>query len=198
MAYSPRVILTMCAQGTKYPDELEILFKRQYHLVETDDPDEQQWKYEAFMTECRRLIPVIAVLKFRDEGMDTTMVTHSIVRYLFTWPVLLKDGFFGLMRQDDLLAHVILHHFFTAVEKARTETMWWSRNRSKFVLSRVTKIFEESGLTSRVIDLYAKQKDDGEDDMEDIRSDPQHYAAWGKGWKFHRDLQDSAPLNLGS
>jgi len=154
MAFSPRVALSMCAQGTAAPDELEALYKKQYHLAAPDDHFEQSWKFEAFMAECRRLIPVAAVLRLRQNGLDTKLLTHSIVRFLFTWPVLLGDGYFELMRTTDCLGLLILYHFFSAVAQADVPNMWWCRKRTNFVISALTKHFED--LRVPVVSVYGQ------------------------------------------
>jgi hypothetical protein len=154
MAYSPRIALLLCTEGTAEPERLEKLFRRQFHLIETGNSTEDGWRFEAFMVECRRLIPVVAVLNLIDGGASNwDAVLHSVIRYLFTWPVLLREGFADLVPQHDCLALVVLYHFFTAVEKVPAHHMWWSRRRARFVMSRLTASFEASGV--EVVDLYA-------------------------------------------
>ena len=152
MAFSPRVALSMCALGTTVPDELEVLFKQQYHLAFPEDEAEQHWKFDAFMTECKRLIPVVSILKLRQTGTDTTLLTHSIVRCLFTWPVLLSEGYFGLMKTRDCLGLLILYHFFSAMAQADIPTMWWCRKRTSIVISGLTKCFADSRVP--VVNMY--------------------------------------------
>lgn len=159
VAYSPRIALMLCVQHTTVPQELEEAFKKQYLLVRPDELD--SWQYEAFMAECRRLIPVMSVLKLRDRGLlDIAPITTSIVRYLFTWPVLLAEGFFEMERQEDSLARLALLHFFTAVAKSGIESMWWARQRTRFTLDRISRDFDESGL--QVLDMFASPHAPGE------------------------------------
>lgn len=159
MAYSPRVALMLSVHDTRLPQELEEAFKKQYLLVCPDGLD--SWKYEAFMTECRRLIPVMSVLKLRDRGLlDTAPITASIVRYLFTWPILLDKSFFEMETQGDSLARLVLYHFFTAVARSGIESMWWAHRRTRFTLERIGHDFDESGL--QILDMFASPHAPGE------------------------------------
>jgi hypothetical protein len=159
MAYSPKVALMMSVMDTTVPQELEEAFKKQYLLVRRDGLD--NWRYEAFMTECRRLIPVMSVLKLRDRGLlDIEPITASIVRYLFTWPILVANDFLGMETQGDSLARLVLFHFFTTIMRTGIESMWWARRRTRFTLERFGRYFDESGL--QVLDMFASPHAPGE------------------------------------
>ena len=142
----------LSVDDTTVPQELEEAFEKQYLLVRRDGLD--SWQFDAFMTECRRLIPVMSVLKLRDRGLlDIEPITASIVRYLFTWPILLTKGFFEMETQGDSLARLVLFHFFTTVARSGIESMWWARRRTHFTLERIGRDFDESGL--QVLDMFA-------------------------------------------
>jgi len=159
IAYSPRVALTMSILDTTVPQELEEAFKKQYLLVRHDGMG--NWRYEAFMTECRRLIPVMSVLKLRDRGLlDVEPITSSVVRYLFSWPILLAKGFLEMETQGDSLARLVLFHFFTTVARTGIKSMWWAHRRTRFTLERIGRDFDESGL--QVLDMFASPDAPGE------------------------------------
>jgi len=159
MAYSPRIALMLSVEDTTVPQELEEAFKKQYLLVRRDGLD--SWQYDTFMTECRRLIPVMSVLKLRDRGLlDIKSIIASIVRYLFTWPILLTEGFFEMETQGDSLARLVLFHFFTTVARSGIESMWLAHRRTHFTLERISRDFDESGL--QILDMFASPHAPGE------------------------------------
>lgn len=192
MAYSPRVALNMCMRGTRFPEVVEARFEEQYLAACPEDPNKASWKYEAFMTECRRLIPVISTLRLREEGSDTTLVTKSVVRYLFTWPVLLGDGFFELMRQRDPLWELILFHFFQAVVRPKIMSMWWSKKRANFMLQKITENFTETGV--RVVNLYRAEGENIGPIYLDLL-DPNCPGLYRR--RIDKEMQDAAPIRLG-
>jgi hypothetical protein len=158
MAYSPKVALAMAVQNTTIPEELEEAFKKQCLLVHPDGLE--NWQYETFMAECRRLIPVISVLKLRDRGLaDVSRMQASIVRFLFTWPILLSDGLIEMEKQGDSLACLVLFHFFTAVARSDVESLWWARRRTRFVLERIRHEFK--GFELEALDIFASPETPG-------------------------------------
>jgi hypothetical protein len=181
----------MCVRGTRIPEEVEARFEQQYLAVCPEDPEKQSWRHEVFMTECGRLIPVVSVLRLREEGMDCTLLTKSIVRYLFTWPVLLSEGFFELMRQNDRLGPLILLHFFQAVVRSNIEGMWWSKKRSDFIIEKITKNCAESSV--RIVDLYRTEGENSGPVHLDL-SDPICSSPF---YRINRHLRDDAPIRLG-
>jgi hypothetical protein len=161
MAFSPRIALMISVQDTTLPQELEEAFKKQYLLVRPDGLD--SWQYEVYMTECRRIIPAMAVLKLRDRGLfDITPITASIERFLCTWPILLAERFFEMETQGDSLARLVLYHFFATVARSGIESMWWAHQRTRCTLERFGRDFNESGL--QVLDMFASPHAPGDHD----------------------------------
>lgn len=192
MAYSPRVALHMCMRGTRFPEEVEARFEQQYLAVCPEDPEKRSWRYEAYMTECKRLVPVVSVLRLREEGMDCTLLTKSIVRYLFTWPVLLREGFFELIKQKDRLGLLILFHFFQAVVRSNIEGTWWSKKRSDFIIEKITKNCADSSV--RMVNLYRTEGENSGPVYLDL-SDSSCFGPFF--FRFEKQLQDDAPIRLG-
>ncbi|KAF2665734.1 hypothetical protein BT63DRAFT_74364 [Microthyrium microscopicum] len=139
MAYSPKIQLAALVNGSDVPAELHAAFKRHYMLLRPDDARKDgDEAYQAYHREVVRVVPVISVLKLRDRGMlDVSRLDHAISRYLFTWPILMSAGMVRLEKQGDMVAYLLMFHFFSAVANAKVESMWWAQRRAKLALERL-------------------------------------------------------------
>lgn len=168
--YTPSIALQMWTHNSAVAEELERAFERQYRMV-CPGNDTGSWGHEVYMTECRRIVPLIGVLKLRDRlGLDSERLAGSIERYIFAWPATLSDGYFELERRGDVLAHVILYHFYTAVQNGRWESMWWARRRTQSALEWMDRAFVERGV--KVLNMYASAEVPGDPFVSEGREIP--------------------------
>lgn len=183
MVHNPRIKLTMYAVPTGIMDEVQRRFEEQYDLIVPEDPEHHCPRFETFMAECKRLVPVVAVLIIRERAQDTTLLTDSIVWYLFTWPALLSNEFFGMIKQRDPLSLLILHYFFDALKRGDTESGWWSKRRTDYML-KATRGLVESGLP--MVNLYRSVESEGGAKMDTIRGWLQQKCSGTHEWMIRR------------
>jgi hypothetical protein len=148
-ARGPKALL-QCAQLTIYPQELEQTFRHEFAHSSSNANKEH---LETFMKECRRLIPVISVIKLRNYGCSTPPLETAIVRYLFCWPMLVSDAFISLIKQRDSLARLVLFYFYITVATGLSGKYWWAQRRAEHMAKSIRHTLREKGITP--VDLFS-------------------------------------------
>jgi hypothetical protein len=151
VARSPKALL-QCAQLTIYPQELEQTFRHEYFVHSSSNAANSE-HMETFMEECRRLIPVISVIKLRNYSSSTTALEAAIVRYLFCWPMLVSDAFISLIKQRDSSARLVLFYFYITVATGLSGKYWWAQRRAEDMAKSIRHTLREKGISP--VDLFS-------------------------------------------
>ncbi|KAF2103361.1 hypothetical protein NA57DRAFT_72337 [Rhizodiscina lignyota] len=141
VAFSPKLSLNQCAQHTVYPEELSMSFVAEYLRLWPQIPEENSLSgadtstvdsgnsdFVSYMTEVTRLIPVISVLKLGNCGIDLKPLETAIVRYLYSWPVLM-GGALQMIKDKKDCVQLLFYHYYKAVEVGVPEKYWWAQKR---------------------------------------------------------------------
>jgi hypothetical protein len=132
----PRGVLESCSINTVFPEQLEEGFRVQYTSI--CGPQASDDHFQTCMKEFERLIPAIAVLKLSRCGLELSSDLESVlVRYLFTWPVLLEKEFVKLSQTSDVMANLIYYYYYSIVVAGFPEKCWWAQRRPKFTMKKL-------------------------------------------------------------
>jgi hypothetical protein len=145
VAYSPKVDLLQFALRHAMPTELEAQFRREYlqHWSQDDSPSSL---LAAYMKECLRLVPVFSVLRLGARGVSIHELDAAIVRYLYSWPMILAPGFVDVIRRKEPCSQLLFWHYYKAVEVGMSEKYWWAQKRARVMLSSLERRLLEHGI----------------------------------------------------
>jgi hypothetical protein len=144
--HSPKVSINKCAKQTKFPAELEQTFKD--HFSNLKPRDGNVHRFDAYMQECRRLIPVISVLKLSKCGGDVLPYLSDSIRYLFTFPGFFGEQFLQLVEQEDECVQIVLTYYYATISLLASDTYWWSQKRTRIMLERMDCKFVEEAFVN--------------------------------------------------
>ena len=147
--HSPRRSINEYVGKTYFPAELEQTFKK--HFYECKSRDTGIHRFKLYMAECKRLIPVISVLKLSQNGVDMSPLLADVTRYLFTFPMLFGQGFLQLMKKRDESVQIVLTYYYAAVSGLMPDTCWWIRRRMQEIAQYTDSDFVKDVLPIRIV-----------------------------------------------
>jgi hypothetical protein len=137
--YRPVKPLTACSRNTVFPEQLERSFVELYHRLRPRDQDVSH--FNVYMGECKRLVPVLSLLKLSSCGVDVSPLQPDVIRYLFSFPLLFSNGFRQLFKDDDKTVQIVIAHFYVAVSILVPEKFWWAQLCIKHILGILDRSF---------------------------------------------------------
>ena len=155
MAYSPRVELMKlieCSelpQGSRLPQVFENEFRDEYFRIWPEKLERNALHCVPYMVECRRLTIALSALDLGNRGFNIRPLDGAIVRYLFTWPMLVSSEFVELMKQGAKCVLLLFWHFYTIVQASATGRYWWARRRTDFMLELLGSRLREEDIKPR-------------------------------------------------
>lgn len=158
VAFSPKISLNQCAQHTVYPQELEESLRMEYLQLwpqneEQGTPEDgtSPDDFATYMKESARLIPVVSVLKLANSGVDLQPLKKAIVRYLFTWPILLGSQFVEMTTEQKDCTQLLFYHYYEAVEAGLPTSCWWAQKRMNCMVKTLEKNLAEKGIKPQAL-----------------------------------------------
>jgi hypothetical protein len=133
--YSPKATINEWLKDSNLPAELEQAFEN--HFYSQKSRDVQSRHFETCMQECRRLIPVLSMLKLRQSGVDISPLLSDIIRYISSFPWRFGDCFLDLMKARDDSAQIVIAYYYIALLEFVPEKYWWSQQRIKDLQGRI-------------------------------------------------------------
>jgi hypothetical protein len=133
--YRPVIPIRACSDNTVFPAQLERSFEALYDKLWPHPRVSDH--FELYMSECKRLIPVLSLLKLSRCGVGISPLQSDIVRYLFSFPILFSAGFVELLREGDKTGEIVLAHFYVAISGLVPEKFWWAQQRTKHMLAHL-------------------------------------------------------------
>jgi hypothetical protein len=146
-AYRPVILIKEFSKHTAFPSKLEQEFQSKYEVLGSNRGS-LACHFEIYMAECRRLIPVLSVLKLRQLGADISHIQADLTRYLFTYPVLFGSEFLEAMRERDVGVQIVLAHFYVAVSTLIPDKFWWAHRRMKYLLESIDGQFMQDAFAT--------------------------------------------------
>jgi hypothetical protein len=142
--YRPVIPIRACSDNTVFPSQLESSFEGLYDKLwpQTRDPDH----FELYMRECKRLVPVLSLLKLSRCGVDISPLQSDVTRYIFTFPIMFSAEFIQLVKSGDRTVQIVLAHFYVAVSGLLPEKIWWAQRRTKHMLESLDPSFISDAL----------------------------------------------------
>jgi hypothetical protein len=155
IAFSPKLSLDECANRTVFPLQLHVALRNEYQSIwpTTDDDPVENAHFEAYMVEATRLIPVVAVLKLGRCGIAVAPLEQAIVRYLYTWPIILFPDFVEMINQKHKSVELLFYHYYKAVEAGIPEKYWWAQRRTKYMIQALGSRLRDKSIVP--VDLLA-------------------------------------------
>jgi hypothetical protein len=151
IAFRPVVVLSECAKQTGLPEQMKIAFQREYDSVRGRKDEGNHFAVCA--AEFTRLIPPLSVTRLGQTGVDISHLEAAVVRYLYSWPILLSKEFIELMKGRDATTDLVFYHFYAAVTAAASNTYWWAQRRAPHLSEILKNGLEKRGVV--VLDLFS-------------------------------------------
>lgn len=154
VAFSPKMSLRECANHTVFPLQLEMAFRNEYlGIWPTDDDPVENAHFESYMYEAIRLIPVLSVLKLGRCGIVLAPLEQAIVRYLYSWPIILGPPFVDMVNQKHKSVQLLFYHYYKAVEAGVPGKYWWTQRRTRYMIEALGRSLRDKGIVP--VDLLA-------------------------------------------
>ena len=106
-------------------------------------------RFELYATECKRLLPVISVLKPAETGRDIRFLESSIVRYLYSWPMLIAHDFVDLIKNRAPCADLLFWHFYSTLRSSPACLYWWATRRIEVMAETLGRRLQRQGIKPR-------------------------------------------------
>lgn len=147
--YSPKVELLRAVKHTELAEKFRVEFSREYQRIWPVHKDQSTNQYELYMVECERLLPVLTVLTLVESEFALHYVDGALVRYLYSWPMMITPGFALLIENRAPCADLLLWHFYTTVQSTPTRLQWWASKRVAAMVSVLEDTLQQQGIWPR-------------------------------------------------
>ena len=156
VAYSPRIELLKFLEsselplGAKMPQDFEHDFSDEFLHIWPEGVGQNAHHYAPYMTECKRLTIVLSALDVGSRGIDIRSLDDGIVRYLFTWPMLMSCEIMELMKEGSAkCVLLLLWHYYTIVKASPARKYWWAQRRMNFMVKVLGSRLRDEGVEPR-------------------------------------------------
>lgn len=147
--FRPKLELLNAVRCTDLSQRLEDQLSSEYQSTWPICNHRDNARFELYAAECKRLLPVISVLKLAETGCDIGFLESSIVRYLYSWPMLIADEFVDLIESRAPCADLLFWHFCTTLRSSPACLYWWATRRTEVMAETLGRRLQEQGIRPR-------------------------------------------------
>jgi hypothetical protein len=135
LAYSPRLHIEGYFENTPISPSIGGIFA--HILTCTKISQSQPDNMNDLIEPSRRLMTILLGISLGWQKIEAEGLTLAVARYLFSFPNLLRAGFFELLKKEDERVLVVMLYYFAAVSRLPAERFWWMKERGVYMYKRI-------------------------------------------------------------